>query len=65
MNKRKEVKDKAYSGKYVDYGNKLYTLVPELKKGMCEGCDLYNNPSCPSRITSLCTQGYMFKRVKA
>lgn len=63
MIKKKEIADKAYSGKYVNYGNKLYTLVPELKKGLCEGCALEDNPSCPARVTSLCTQGYMFKKV--
>lgn len=32
-------------------------------KGMCQGCDLYNC-YCPSRITSLCTQGFILKRDK-
>lgn len=61
MNKKTSKIDTAYSGKYVIHGNKRYTLVPELSKGMCEGCDLYNE-SCPSRVTSLCTQGFILKR---
>jgi len=51
MNKVNKI-DKAYSGKIVYHGNKPYQLVPELKKGMCEGCSLYNS-SCPTRVTVL------------
>lgn len=42
MNKEIKV-DKAYSGKIIYHGNKPYQLVPELHKGMCEGCSLYHN----------------------
>lgn len=47
--KHKQVREVAYLGKEV--------------KGMCQGCDLYNC-YCPSRITSLCTQGFILKRDK-
>lgn len=60
--RKKEVREKASGDKIVYFGNKPYKLIPELKRGMCEGCDLYNG-SCPSRITSLCTQGFILKRV--
>jgi hypothetical protein len=62
MNKIKEVKEKAYEGKCVYYGNRPYRLEPDMMKGMCMGCDLYSK-SCPSRITSLCTQGYILKKI--
>ena len=61
MNKEIKV-DKAYSGKIIYHGNKPYQLIPELHKNMCEGCSLYDR-SCPSRITSYCTQGYILKKV--
>ena len=61
MNKVNKI-DKAYSGKIVYHGNKPYQLVPELKKGMCEGCSLYNS-SCPPRVTNYCTQGYILKKI--
>lgn len=61
MNKKINKIDTAYSGKYIIHGNKRYTLVPELSKGMCEGCDLYDG-NCPTRITSLCTQGFILKK---
>lgn len=61
MNKETKI-DKAYSGKIIYHGNKPYQLVPELHKGMCEGCSLYDR-SCPSRITGYCTQGYILKKV--
>lgn len=61
MNKVNKI-DKAYSGKIVYYGNKPYQLVPELKKGMCEGCSLYNS-NCPTRVTGYCTQGYILKKI--
>lgn len=57
--KEKEV---AYNGKYTHYKGKLYLLVPELKKHMCEGCDLYAK-ECPRNITDLCTQGFILKKV--
>lgn len=52
MNKEIKV-DKAYSGKIIYHGNKPYQLVPELHKGMCEGCSLYHN-SCPPIVTNYC-----------
>lgn len=61
MNKVNKI-DKAYSGKIVYHGNRPYQLVPELKKGMCEGCSLYNS-SCPTRVTGYCTQGYILKKI--
>lgn len=61
MNKITKI-DKAYSGKTIYHCNKPYQLVPELKKGVCEGCSLYDK-SCPPRITSYCTQGYILKKV--
>lgn len=61
MNKEIKV-DKAYSGKIIYNGNKPYQLVPELHKGMCEGCSLYHN-SCPPRVTNYCTQGYILKKI--
>lgn len=65
MNKQKQVKEVAYLGKKVYFGNKPYTLEEEENevKGMCQGCDLYNY-YCPSRITSLCTQGFILKKYK-
>lgn len=56
--KHKQVREVAYLGKKVYFGNKPYTLVENEVKGMCQGCDLYNC-YCPSRITSLCTQGFI------
>ena len=56
--KEKEV---TYNGKYAHYKGKLYVLVPELKKHMCEGCDLYAK-ECPRNITDLCTQGFILKK---
>lgn len=53
--KQKQVREVAYLGKKVYFGNKPYTLVENEVKGMCQGCDLYNC-YCLSRITSLCTQ---------
>lgn len=50
--KHKQVREVAYLGK-----------VENEVKGMCQGCDLYNC-YCPSRITSLCTQGFILKRDK-
>ena len=50
MNKETKV-DKAYSGKIIYHGNKPYQLVPELHKGMCEGCSLYHN------------KGYILKKI--
>lgn len=61
--KQKQVREVAYLGKKVYFGNKPYTLVENEVKGMCQGCDLYNC-YCPSRITSLCTQGFILKRDK-
>lgn len=61
MNKETKV-DKAYSGKIIYHCNKPYQLVPELHKGMCEGCSLYHN-SCPPRVTNYCTQGYILKKI--
>ena len=61
MNKVNKI-DKAYSGKIVYHGNKPYQLVPELKKGMCESCSLYNS-SCPTRVTGYSTQGYILKKI--
>lgn len=55
----KQTDELAYSGKRVYYGNKPYILKPELNKGACMGCALYDQ-HCPSRITSLCTQGFIF-----
>ena len=55
-------KDIAYSGKYIHYKGKLHVLVPELKKHVCEGCDLYDR-ECPRDITELCTQGFILKKV--
>lgn len=52
----------AYNGKFVDYKNKLYTLVPEVMPHMCEGCDLYNR-ECTKDVTELCTQGFILKKV--
>lgn len=57
--KEKEI---AYNGKYAHYKGKLYVLVPELKKHMCEGCDLYDRV-CSHDITDLCTQGFILKKV--
>ena len=51
----------AYNGKYAHFKGKLYVLVPELKKHMCEGCDLYNR-ECSREITELCTQGFILKK---
>lgn len=59
----KQKDSKAYNGKYINYKGKLHTLVSELKKGMCEGCDLYDRV-CPKEITDLCTKGFILKRVK-
>lgn len=61
--KQQQVKEVAYLGKRIYFGNKPYTLVENEVKGMCQGCDLYNY-YCPSRITSLCTQGFILKRDK-
>lgn len=55
-------KELAYNGKYVHYKGKLHVLVPEIKKRMCEGCDLYSK-DCPRDITDLCTQGFILKKV--
>lgn len=64
MNKQQQqVKEVAYLGKKVYFGNKLYTLAENEVKGMCQGCDLYNC-YCPSRITALCTQGFILKKCK-
>ena len=63
MNKQQQVKEVAYLGKKVYFGNKPYTLVENEIKGMCQGCDLYNC-YCPSRFTSLCTQGFILKNDK-
>ena len=52
----------AYNGKYIHYKGKLHILVPEIKKHMCEGCDLYNR-ECSKDITDLCTQGFILKKV--
>lgn len=60
--KHKQVREVAYLGKKVYFGNKPYTLVENEVKGMCQGCDLYNC-YCPSRITSLCTQGLYLKEI--
>lgn len=57
--KLKEISELAYSGKRVYFGNKPYVLKPEINKGACMGCALYDY-HCPSRITSLCTQGFIF-----
>ena len=51
----------AYNGKYTHYKGKLYLLVPELKKHMCEGCDLYDRV-CSRDVTDLCTQGFILKK---
>lgn len=40
--KHKQVREVAYLGKKVYFGNKPYTLVENEVKGMCQGCDLYN-----------------------
>ena len=61
--KHKQVREVAYLGKKVYFGNKPYTLVENEIKGMCQGCDLYNY-YCPSRITALCTQGFILKKYK-
>ena len=42
--KQQQVKEVAYLGKRVYFGNKPYTLVENEVKGMCQGCDLYLNP---------------------
>ena len=49
--KHKQVREVAYLGKKVYFGNKPYTLAENEVKGMCQGCDLYNC-YCPSRITA-------------
>lgn len=50
MNKQQQqVKEVAYLGKKVYFGNKPYTLVENEVKGMCQGCDLYNC-YCPSKL---------------
>lgn len=51
--KQKQVREVAYLGKKVYFGNKPYTLVENEVKGMCQGCDLY-----------MCTQGFILKRDK-
>lgn len=38
--KQQQVKEIAYLGKRVYFGNKPYTLVENEVKGMCQGCDL-------------------------
>lgn len=63
MKKQQQVKEVAYLGKRIYFGNKPYTLVENEIKGMCQGCDLYDC-YCPSRITSLCTQGFILKKDK-
>ena len=40
--KQQQVKEIAYLGKRVYFGNKPYTLVENEVKCMCQGCDLYN-----------------------
>lgn len=38
--KQKQVREVAYLGKKVYFGNKPYTLVENEVKGMCQGCDI-------------------------
>lgn len=65
MGKRKIINNiEAYPGMYVDYKRKVYQLVKtESSKKYCRGCALYD-VICPERITSLCTQGYILKKVE-
>lgn len=60
--KQQQVKEVAYLGKRVYFGNKPYTLVENEVKGMCQGCDLYNC-YCPSRITHYVLKDLYLKEI--
>lgn len=64
-NNMKEIKPVAYSGKYVDFNNKTYFLIPEVSQGGCKGCDLIGKGECTKDLTDYCRQGFIFKRVKS
>lgn len=62
---QKKTNKKAYSGKYINVNNITYYLVPERSLCQCTGCDLLGTTGlCNSEVTSYCTQGFIFKKLK-
>lgn len=64
MKRNAKVSPVAYSGKYIDYKDVTYFLMPEKSQGCCRGCDMLNVNGCSKELTDYCRQGYVFKRIK-
>lgn len=53
----------AYPGKYIDVNGTDYYLVPEKNDNSCTGC-VFKEQGYDAKLTSYCTQGYIFKQVR-